>query len=222
MGIEELKEASKSHTQEEIDADENDLNTAEDEASEEDHSEESSTDGEEDTSTNETSEEAIDWESRAKKAEAERDNYKQGMLNAKAKKRNLEEDVPESAQVEVNEEIVLGVLGKQAEKKALQNTIDAKHSDFIPELVDDTKYNEIISYLPRNMDKSDYNSIIKSLKLATKLWKEDKGIKDPVKKSVDVPTPKTTAASAGAPSKQKEAPNKFVRDNKPMTDWYKK
>lgn len=216
-------EAVQSHSDEEIEAERNDLNIAEDEATEEDHSEDSSNESEDDTSkTEDSEEEVIDWKARAEKAELERDNYKQGMLSAKAKKRNLEEDAPRSEHPDVNEAVVLEVLGKQSEKKALQNTIDAKHQDYIPELVDDTKYNEIIAYLPRNMDKSDYGSIVKSLKLATKLWKEDKGIKDPVQKKNSVPGSKTTLASGGAPSKPASVPNKFARVNTPMTDWYKK
>lgn len=207
------------HTTEEVEAD---LKTAEETAPETGQAEEQTPEVVEDTTTNETEvepEESVEvLKERLAKVERDRDNYKQGMLSEKAKKRTIESEKTE--EVELNEQVVMEVLGKQSEKTALRNTIDPKHSDYIPELIDDNQYQEIISYLPRNMDKSDYGSIVKSLKLATKLWKEEKGIKEPAKK-VSIPSPKTTQA------KESKTVSKIIgrkiigTSGSGMDSWYK-
>ena len=240
MAFERTKQVASSHTAEEVaaEADDKDLkNEADETADETGRSDEQTTDGEEETSTNEgsnagTSEDedvipdgmdpAEYWKGQAQKARENEANYKQGMLSAKAKKRNLEAPAaPATQQVDVNEAVVENVLNKRNENLALQNTINPKHADYIPELVDDLKYSEIIAYLPRSMDKSDYGSIVKSLKLATKLWKEDKGIKDPVKPKGNVPGSKTSQASSAAPIKPQKFERKFLgKSGQSMKDWY--
>ena len=150
----------------------------------------------------------------------ERDNYKQGMLSAKASKRSLAE-VEEKSTVDVNEEVVMGVLSKQKEKEALKNTISPKHQDYIPELIDDNQYNEIIGYLPRNVDKTSYESIVKGLKLATKLWKEERGIVDkPVKKQTDLHTTKSTSSSSGNVEVKKASGRKILKGGSGPAGWY--
>ena len=180
---------------------------------------------EEDTSTNEveetetTEEESVDsLKERMAKAERDRDNYKTGMLSVKAKQRNLVTPDKED-EVDLNEQVVMEVLGKQSEKTALRNTIDAKHTDYIPELVDDYTYNEIIAFLPRNMDKSDYNSIVKSLKIATRMWKEEKGIKEQPAKVI-IPSPKTTQAKESKLSTKKTGRNLVGKTSSGMDKWY--
>jgi len=207
------------HTAEEV-AEE--VKSAEETAPEAPQSEEQTPEVVEDTTTNEVEaepEESVETlKERLAKVERDRDNYKQGMLSEKAKKRTIEAE--ESDDVDLNEQVVMEVLGKQSEKTALRNTIDTKHSDYIPELVDDANYQEIISYLPRNMDKSDYGSIVKSLKVATRLWKEEKGIKEPAKK-VNIPSPKTTQAKESK-STSKTAGRKIIsKSSESMDSWYK-
>jgi hypothetical protein len=211
------------HSEAEVQEEENDLKETEETVSEDGHSEEETTEPEEDTSTNESAEEdeeSVDTlKERLAKAERDRDNYKQGMLSEKAKKRVIS-DSSETEGADVNEQVVLEVLGKQSEKTALRNTIDPKHSDYIPELVDDTNYQEIISYLPRSIDKSDYNSIVKSLKIATKIWKDEKGISDKPVKKVSIPSPKTTQAKQTTDVKKKEGRNIVGKGSVGMDKWY--
>ena len=191
MSFEKTK-AQAEHSEEEV-QNEQDLKDVEDTTTGDGQPVENESDSEEKTSKNEDeeseTEETIEsLKARLAKAESDRDNYKQGIISRKAKSRNLVDEV-ERPEVDLNEQVVMGVLEKQTEKAALRNTIDPKHSDYIPELVDDFNYQEIITYLPRSMDKGDYNSIIKSLKLATRLWKEEKGIEDKPAKPIEIPSP---------------------------------
>lgn len=224
MSFEKTKAVAQ-HSEEEVEQEVEEVKPAEETATEAPQSEEQTPEAEEETSNNEDEEsepqESVeDLKDRLAKAERDRDNYKQGLLSKKAKERLI--TTPEhDSEVEINEQVVMEVLEKQQEKSALKNTIDPKHSDYIPELVDDFNYNEIISFLPRNVDKSDYNSIVKSLKLATKIWKEEKGIKDKPATGVNIPSPKTMQAKESKVIKQ---PNKktFFKPAQKMEDWYSK
>ena len=167
------------------------------------------------------------------KAEKERDNYRDGMLSAKTKGRTIAQlpqkpDEPvEPVESDINELVVLSVLEKQNEKKVLRDVIDPRSSNYIPELVDDTQYNEIIGYLPRNLDKSHPDTIVRALKLATKMWKEDNGIEDkPADKGksvlADLATGKTSASSGATPPKEQKGGRRIIKPTVPMSDWYKK
>ena len=194
-------------------------------------SEENDTDDEEDTSSNdsdsdvgdddEDDEESVEaLKARLQKAEEDRDNYKKGMLSAKSKKRVDKGLTKTSKPVDVNEEAMVKILSKREEKKALVNTISSAHSDYIPELVDENQYNEIIGYLPRNVDKTSYSSIVRGLKLATKMWKEEKGIKDKsAKKDTNLQTTKTTTAS-NSTAKKKKSGLKLLVDDSSVDSWY--
>jgi hypothetical protein len=184
---------------------------------------------EEDTSTNESEdEESEDEESiealRAEldQAKSDRDNYKKGMLSAKSKKRaeaGITGDVV--AVGDVNEQAVTAVLERRTEKEALVNTINAGHDDYIPELVKDSQYQEIIGYLPRNIDKTSYASIVKGLKLATKMWKSDRGIKDKsTKKSNSLNTSKSGVASGESGKTKKSGNRKIIQKEKGVGTWY--
>jgi len=206
-----------------------DFNSEEDTSSAAGPTEENESGNEGDTSTNEAEEAESQKEEKVTLSKSEyeqmvsdRDNYKQGMLSAKAAKRSLVEPKAEEAeQVDVNEEIVVGVLSKQTEKSALKNTINPKHADYIQELIDDNQYNEIIGYLPRNVDKTSYESIVKGLKLATKLWKEERGIVDkPVKKQVDLHTSKAVASSSGNVEVKKPQGRKILKTGRGAGTWY--
>lgn len=206
------------HSEEEV---QEDLKPAEETATDDGQAAEQTPEDGEETPINEAEaepeEDIASIKDRLAKAERDRDNYKQGMLSVKAKKRNID---PEREGVDLNEQVVMEVLGKQAEKSALRNTIDTKHSDYIPELVDDLQYQEIITFLPRSMDKSDYNSIVKSLKMATRLWKEEKGIAEPAKK-VNLPSSRTTQATESKPIKKFTGRKIIAKSGSTMADWYK-
>jgi len=169
------------------------LNEEDDTSTEDGHSEENETELEEDTfinesdesegSEDESSEETVEfWKERATKAERDRDNYKQGLLSAKGKRRTLDgitEDKtspsPKETSMDVDEEKVFRVLEKKNEKDALRLVLDSESEHYIHELMDDRQYNEIIGYIPRNLDRSSVESVVKNLKIATKIWKEIKG-----------------------------------------------
>lgn len=208
------------------------LKDEEDTSTETGESEENETDDEEDTSTNETEsteeteeggeeEESVEaLKARLQKAEQDRDNYKQGMLAAKGKKRG-DEGLTKEVKTDVNEDAVVKVLSKREEQKALRNTIDSKHSDYIPELVDDNQYNEIIGYLPRNVDKTSYESIVRGLKIATKMWKEDRGIQDKSpKKDTGLQTSKSSVTSGNTKTVKKPGERKILKTQAGVTSWY--
>lgn len=178
------------HTEEEIKNE--DLKEEEDTSAEAGQSAENESESEEDTfQTEDTDEEVTISRAELQRLVSDRDNYKQGLLVAKAKKRTIEPEKP--AKPDANREVVLKVLYEENEKKVLKKIISPDSDSYIPELVDDMQYQEIIGYLPRNFDKSSEGSIVKALKMATKLWKEDKGIKDkPAKTALnDVSEPKS-------------------------------
>jgi hypothetical protein len=188
---------------------------------------ENETDTEEDTSTNETdteggeSEESVEaLKVRLQKAEEDRDNYKNGMLVAKGKKRGEEGLQTEKYVPDVNEEAVVKVLSKREEQKALHNTIDTKSPDYIPELVDDNQYNEIIGYLPRNVDKTSYDSIVRGLKLATEMWKKERGIQDKSpKKDTKLQTTKSTTSS-GTTKPVKNEGRRILKGYSGVNTWF--
>ena len=195
-------------------------------------------DSEEDTSINEEEaeekkEESIDeLKVRLAKAESDLGNYRQGLISEKAKKRtlvtqNVEQDSKEVvANTDIqkqNEQIVLSVLEKQNERKVLRDVINPKSEVFIPELVDDNQYNEIIGYLPRNLDKLNQSSIVRALKIATKLWKEENGIQEK-KPDKAVVVRSNLAAGKATSSSGKQAPTKgglkILKKSVPVSEWY--
>ena len=213
-------ESSSKNTEEEI---EETLKDEEDTSTETGESAENETESEEDTSTNETEdgEETVEaLKARLEKAEQDRDNYKQGMLSAKGKKR-AEGGISENKIADVNEEAVVKVLAKREEQKALQNTILPKHPDYIPELVDDNQYQQIIGYLPRSVDKTSYESIVRGLKLATKMWKEERGIVDKSsKKNTGLQTSKSSVASNTSAKVEKTGERKILKSNTGPKTWF--
>lgn len=192
--------------------------------------------GEEETSTNEeTPEQTSEGESeptieelkaQLAKSKANEENYKKGLLSLKAKKRELAKPVQEDSEekvVDLNEEMVEKVLAKKTEKETLKEVIDPKSDLFIPELVDDENYNEIIAYLPRNVDKGSRESIHRGLKVAVAAWAFDTGKKVEKKKpnpAVALSSVATTGSSEI--NKNKVKVNKFTKNRQvPMTEWYK-
>lgn len=249
MSLEKTRAAAENHTLEEIAA-EKDLNSEEVKTSTEaGHSEEKQIESEEDTSKNEDesseqdddeSDDSVDyWKQKAMKAERDRDIYKQGLMAKKAKERSIdlkpvlqqEESTDEVEQktysdVDIDDQKVLSVLERQNEKRVLREVIDPRSSSYIPELVDDTNYNEILGYLPRSLDKSSPESITKALRLATKMWKEDRGIKDKPKdkgKSVasDLSSVKSSVSGGSAPRVETKGLRKILKKKPSVQDWYK-
>lgn len=245
MPFEKTKAAASSHSEQEIAA-EQDLNSEEATSTENGRLEEKQIDSEEDTSKNEDessekdddeSDDSIDWKERAIKAEKDRDIYKEGLMIKKAKERMLDQqsvkktvsteevETNDYSDVDIDDQRVLSVLERQNEKKVLREVIDPRSSSYIPELVDDSSYNEILGYLPRNLDKSSAESIVKAFRLATKMWKEDRGIKDKPKDKNKIIAAKLaetkSSISTGSTPRVENKGRKIIQQKPSVSDWYK-
>lgn len=196
------------------------------------------------------------WKRRAEIAERDKENYQQGLLSRKVKERTLkglseeptfkdpppseshneednddEEEITEKPSTQshnTEEQHVLSVIYKQNEKKAISSVLNPKSDSFIPELVDDINYHQILTYLPRNIDRSDEKSIIKSLRIATKNWKEDMGIKDEQSQnnqhksaSADIASIRGTSGGSGQPNSKSKGP-RILKKSTTMRQWYSK
>lgn len=241
MAFEKTKAAVESRDADET-TEEQELKDVEETTDEQAHSsdETQDTDGEE--VAEEAAETVVDWKARAeqeeearKKAEEERDNYKRGLINEKAGKRQLdpakekpvekpvEEEEEEVQEVDLSESKIRSVIYKDNEKKALRSVVDSKSDLYIPELVDDTNYNDVISFLPHTIDKSSVESIHRALKLAVYTWKHARGIKDEPKdagasaKASIAAVKSTNSGQAPAP---KSTGRKILKKNTGMQGWY--
>ena len=178
-------------------------------------------------------EESVDeLKARLKKAEEDRDNYKAGMLSHKAKSRTLDGEIlPEkksdiSPEVpDVSEEKVLSILHKQNEKSTMREVINPSSSLYLPELVDDKQFQEIVTeYLPRNIDKSSKEGIHKALRIAVAAWKADKGIvtkADTKSAQANLSGTSTDTPSSGTLEAKEKV--KILRQKPiPPSEWYKK
>jgi len=128
--------------------------------------------------------------------------------------------------VAVKDEDILRVLYRENEKKALRAVVTEGDPLFLPELVPDKNYQEIIGFLPRSVDRSSPEAIYKALRIAAKNWKEEKGIKDEAK---DVSAAElTTTKGAGNSGAAKETTGKpkgertFLKKTEGVESWYKK
>lgn len=168
---------------------------------------------------------------RLQKAEEERDNYKTGMLSAKAKTRTIDIS-EEDKEPDIQEEKILATIYRVNEKKVLRDVIDPKSPNYLPELVDDANYNEIVGYLPYNLDKSTEDGIAKGLKIAVHGWKIAKGITDNNAYEKGVNDGKTKAKIAelaavggeGSGKVQVKKPvgvRKLLKKSEPVGSWYK-
>lgn len=182
-------------------------------------------------------EEQIDWKARAEKAEQERDNYKQGLLNEKAGKRQLtqppkkvvepeedESDREVDLKTDISDDRIRSVIYQDNEKRALRSVVDPKSNFYLPELVDDAQYAEVISYLPHAIDKSSVESIHRALRVAIKAWKYDRGIEDDTKSNnssvkASIAAVKSTNAAAAPQAKQQTGRN-ILKPQKGMKEWY--
>lgn len=191
----------------------------------EEESKEESTEEPKAEEANETDENSVDyWKSRAETAETERENYKTGLLAEKAGKRTISKT--EDKKAEVTEAAVVGVLERQNERKVLKAVVNKKSEWYIPELVDEEQYNQIVGFLPFNLDKSAPESIFKALKIATKLWKEENGIQDKPKThgkeaTAKLAESKSSTSQGGAPKTQpKKGERKILKKSSSIENWY--
>jgi len=165
---------------------------------------------------------------RLAKVEADRDNYKQGLLSKKAKERSLEIQEKADASPEapdISEEKVLSVLYKQNEKATMKAVISPTSPMYLPELVDDKQFQTIVSeYLPRNIDKSSPEGIHKALRIAVTAWKVDNGIeiKPNTKLAQAKLQEKVTGTQEGGNVEVKKAIKKLnIPQQVSPKDWYK-
>lgn len=122
---------------------------------------------------------------------------------------------------------ILSVLHRENERKVLRSVVTEGDPLYIPELVSDENYNQIVGYLPRNVDRSSEKSIHKSLQTAVRLWKEDRG------KAGDGEKPKNAAAElstsrgqgsgkAGEGEKPSSGGRKILKQGSGIDSWYPK
>lgn len=181
---------------------------------------------------------SLSLEDKLKKLEQERDNYREGMLSAKQKLREIKDSgeekksfsspldiLPETEKIEdITEERINKVLFKQNEKFALREVIDSRSTNYIEELANDNKYKEIINYLPRNYDKSSKESIIKALKIAVNSWKYDNNIQDKQEKSNISDITSIQSNNIGVNNNIPKLPKGYrhvLKRNIPVSEWYK-
>lgn len=193
---------------------EQDLNEEEATSSEAGHSDENETD----EGINESDDSVDYWKQRASKAEEDRDNYKQGLLSAK-KRRELTVEKP-TKEIDISESKVASVLDKRNEKTALEDVVNPKSDAYIPELVDDAQYNKIIGYLPRNLDKSSPQKIVRALKIATELWKQDHGVTDTKVKDKSGELTTMNAKPSGGTTEETKAKRTILRKHQSIDQWY--
>ena len=162
------------------------------------------------------------WKEKAKKSKDDLENYKSKDLSEEASKRKLKEgDAKATTQTEKE---VISVLNKQNEQNALKAVVNSKSNHYIPELVPDNQYNEIIQYLPRIIDKSSIKSIVKALKIAVRTWKAENGVeddKDSKTKKNDLYVSKTKHSSSGSKEAKKEG-RTFIQKGGGMETWFPK
>lgn len=215
-----------------IEHDEEDLKQEVDTSSEADQSEENEVEQEGDTSINDAEAdvqtEEPDLRAELEKIKRERDNYKEGLLVLKSKKRKLTEDVvaddseeePEADEVKTR---VQEVLYEQNEKRALKEVITDTSPLYLPELVDDGQYRDIMGYLPRVIDRSSVEGVAKALRIAVNSWKSDHGIPltSPKKdKSGEIATLKSTPSNKVNDNTKTER-KRVIPQKSSYQNWYK-
>lgn len=216
-----------------IEHSEEDFKNEEETSSGADQPEEKDIEPEGDTSINESQDEVQeeaepDYKAELEKTKRERDNYKEGLLALKSKKRNLvdEQETEEVETLDVEPDVVRTkvqeVLNEQTEKRALREVISESSQYYMPELVDDNQYKEIISYLPRVIDRSSVEGITRALKIAVNSWKVDKGVTTPAKKdkSGEIATMKSTPSSKTNDNSKPER-KRVIPKSSSFSSWYK-
>jgi hypothetical protein len=166
---------------------------------------------------------------KAAKAEAERDRYKTDLLAIKkSRKADANQKPQKSADADI-EAKVEAVMHRKNERSVLRKVVDAKNPLYLPELVDDRQYREIVGYLPRNVDRSSEDGIHRALKLAVRSWKEDGGQpkeqkrgESPADKSADVAASASRPGAGGHQAAAKQTGMKLLRKQQGIDTWYLK
>lgn len=246
MALDRLKASVESHKGITEEPETETLTNEEDTSSETGQSEQNDNDSEDgetqETRVDKSQESVEELKTRLEKTERDRDNYRAAMLAIKAKKRALEPqksidiiepEIEEQETIPISKQVVYETLYEINEQKALQNVINPKHADYLPELVDDSQYNEIIGYLPRNIDKSTEGGISKALKLAVHSWKIDKGIIDndnfekgkksgmAAAKTAELASISNTIQGSNQQQEKQRTGRRILKTGIPITEWYK-
>lgn len=171
------------------------------------------------------------------KLKEERDNYKRGLLSAKAKPRSLSLEAESDAVSEikqekpakvsdVGEEKIRKVLYQENERRVLRDVIDSASSNYMKELVDDATFRDVIQYLPQKLDRSSDDSIRRALKVALHAWKFDRGYTEKSKAEKPAAQMMTSSRRSVAGSQNESAPKtgakrRILKKAVPITEWYK-
>lgn len=149
----------------------------------------------------------------------DRDNYKEGLLAVK--KRKLEEKPePQPYEEEIRTKVD-EVLQEKNEQHVLKDVINPKSSNYMPELVKESQYQDILQYLPRKIDRTSKEGVLKSLRIAVNGWKQANGIKDKVKdKASELATSNSVPAGRTNDNTVTERKRVIPKQTGPST-WYK-
>jgi len=150
----------------------------------------------------------------------DRDNYKEGLLAVK--KRKLEEKPePQPYEEEIRTKVD-EVLQEKNEQQVLKDVINPKSSNYMPELVKESQYQDILQYLPRKIDRTSQEGVVKALRIAVSGWKQATGFKDKAKDkaselatSHSVPSGRTNN-EVSSPDRKRVIPKQTGPDG-----WYK-
>lgn len=198
----------------------------EEETAEETEESEESLETEETSEESESEGETVEsLKEKLKKAETDRDNYRKGLLSQKAKDRSLTDSQQEESKenVDVSAEVVRRELDAREEKKAWREVLNPDSSHYLPELLDDVQYKEIIAYLPRNVDRSSVDGIAKALRIAVNSWKIDRGMPlSPAKKK----SPKAQLSDVSSETLEgrrevRKQRKSIIPKKETVDDWYK-
>jgi len=115
-------------------------------------------------------------------------------------------------------------FAKRVEKDVLKAVVTEGHKYFIPELVPDNDYKEIIGYLPRNTDLTSQDGIFDGLKTAVGSWKNKKGTAPEKQATVaaELSTSKGVGGGSAPAPKKLKGERKLLKKTSGVSDWYPK
>lgn len=163
-----------------------------------------------------------------KEAEDRADKAKKDLLALKASRREAKRAKPEANAAGASgvESAIDLALNRRNEQSVLRKTVDENSPFFIPELVEEKQYRQIIGYLPRNMDRSTEEGIHKALKLAVVSWKADRGdgkVKDrPNRAAAEAAASGTGPGGGGRQVEAKPSGFKLLKKQQEIGTWYAK
>src|SRR3990167_1117599 len=161
---------------------------------------------------------------------SDRENYKRGMLSAKAKPRSLDETptakTKEEPKGDATDEKIRSVMHRENERRVLHDVVDSDSPNYMKELVDDSTFREVIQYLPKTLDKSSESAIRRALKVAVHAWQFDNGMtkekREKPEATLTTTSRRTLGSSQDKPAASKSGERKILKSTAKIDSWYKK